>query len=307
METGEGSDLNVAVLGPGGVGGLLGALLTRLGDQVVFIAGPETAATLNRQGLSIRSSRYGNFTAAATAVTTLSSPVDICVVAVKATQLDAALERLPADQLGDGLVVPFLNGIEHLGVLRARYGDKVIPATMRVEASRVAPGVVEHASPFMKVELAADADASLSRQQEVHTFGRHLALADIEVTVVEDELSMLWGKLIFLAPLALLTTRYQVPAGTVRDAHRDEMLAVIHEIAIVADKSGANVSADGAVQLLDSIPPTMQSSMQRDAEDGRPIEIEAIGGAILRSAAEVGLAAPATEKLVEELRRLNRG
>jgi 2-dehydropantoate 2-reductase len=61
------------------------------------------------------------------------------------------------------------------------------------------------------------------------------------------------------------------------------------------------LSADAAVEFFDSVPATMQSSMQHDAAAGRAIEIEAIGGAVLRAAARTGIPAPTTEKLVEEL------
>jgi 2-dehydropantoate 2-reductase len=79
---------------------------------------------------------------------------------------------------------------------------------MRVASTRTARGVIEHASPFMKVELAISADDDGLREERVVTFARHLRAVDVDVEIRDDELSMLWGKLIFLAPLALLTTKY---------------------------------------------------------------------------------------------------
>src|SRR5215212_8783641 len=96
----------VAVVGPGGVGGLLGAVLTRVGHPVVYVAKPATAAALNSGGISVRSAQFGDFQVPARAVTRLAEPVDACLVAVKATNLDAALAGVPADALGDALVVP---------------------------------------------------------------------------------------------------------------------------------------------------------------------------------------------------------
>jgi 2-dehydropantoate 2-reductase len=296
--------LRVAIVGVGGVGGLLGALLSRRGEEVTFVATETTATILAEQGVRIRSERYGSFTANATAVTILSAPVDVCVVAVKATQLDAAMGRVPAETLGDGLVVPFLNGVEHVGSLRDHYGSRVVAATMRVASTRTAPGVIEHASPFMKVELAISDDDDDPRKERVVTFAHHLQAADVDVEIRDDELSMLWGKLIFLAPLALLTTKYGTSAGDIRTAHRDKLLAVIDEIAHIGEKLGARLNANAAVQFFDSVPDTMQSSMQHDAATGRPIEIEAIGGAILRAAAQTGIPAPVTETLVNELRQI---
>jgi 2-dehydropantoate 2-reductase len=119
--------LRVAIVGVGGVGGFLGALLSRQGEEVRFVATESTAAILAERGLRIRSARYGSVTADASAVTMLSAPVDVCVFAVKATQLGAAMGRVPADTLGDAVVVPFLNGVEHVGSLREQTGPESLP------------------------------------------------------------------------------------------------------------------------------------------------------------------------------------
>jgi 2-dehydropantoate 2-reductase len=228
----------------------------------------------------------------------------VCVVAVKATQLEAAIGRVPADRLGEALVVPFLNGIEHVSSLKAQYGSRVVPATMRVASTRTAPGVIEHTSPFMKVELALSDDDPVLGTERVADFASHLQAAGVDVEIRDSELSMLWGKLVFLGPLALLTTKYGTSAGDMRTAHRDELLGVIEEIAHIGGKIGAVLSADAAVEFFDCVPATMQSSMQHDAAAGRSIEIDAIGGAVLRAAAQTGTSAPVTERLVREIRQI---
>src|SRR5579885_2232273 len=153
---GNAEPLKLAVLGPGGVGGFLAAMLARNGDDVVVLAGEGTTATLARDGLRLESGRYGAFDVSVRAATRLTEPVDVVLVTVKATQLDAALERVPIRVLGDAIVVPFLNGFEHVDRLRAVYpADSVVPATIRIEAARVRAGFIRHTSPFAAVELAA--------------------------------------------------------------------------------------------------------------------------------------------------------
>jgi 2-dehydropantoate 2-reductase len=150
------SGLRVAVLGPGGVGGLLAALLTQAGASVTCLAGAGTVEVLRTSGLRVDSRLLGVVTTHVDAAERLSAPVDVCLVCVKATQLDAALARVPADVLGDALLVPLLNGVEHVADLRRRYPDAtVVPAAIRVESTRTEPGVVCHDSPFVTVDLAA--------------------------------------------------------------------------------------------------------------------------------------------------------
>lgn len=289
----------VAVLGPGGVGGLVGGLLARAGHRVIFLARAETAAVLRENGLTVRSRRYGDFAVTVAAETELREPVDACLITVKETALDAALTRLPPDALGDGLVVPLLNGVDHMTSLRERYpAPQVAAGTIRVESTRVAPGVVEHASPFAAIELAGRTERGdlLDRLAEV------LSGAGLDVTVRDDETALLWDKLSFLASLALLTTHSGAPAGAVRTSGREQMLTVIAEIVAVARAAGGTAEPDAVVAAFDRVHEGLKSSMLRDAEAGQPIELDAIGGAVLRAADRHGIAVPVTAGLVADLR-----
>jgi 2-dehydropantoate 2-reductase len=289
----------VAVLGPGGVGGLLAALLARRGDRVTCLAPPATAAHLAANGLELRSPALGDNRVAVEAATRLDHPVDVCFVTVKAAQLGAAVEAVPAEVLGDGLVVPFLNGIDHVAWLRGRYPpDQVVAGTIRVESTRVGPGVIEHASPFAVVELAAG-KAPRARVEEL---GARLAETGLDVTVRDDEATTLWSKLAVLAPIALVTTWTAAPFGEARAGHRDELAAVTHEIARAARADGVELDPSAILAILDQLPDGMRSSMQKDAAAGRPIELDAIGGTILRAADRAGTDAPITARLVAELR-----
>ncbi|MGW2813665.1 ketopantoate reductase family protein [Streptomyces sp. NPDC001415] len=288
------TNLTVAILGPGGVGGLIGALLARDGHRVICLAGEETAAALNRDGLRLKSTQYGNFTAEVKADTQLREPVDAVFVTVKQTTLDQALDRVPAPVLGDALVIPLLNGLDHLAVLRERYPSaKVVAGTIKVEATRTAPGRISHTSPFAHLELAAPLDE----------FADQLRHAGLGVTLRTDETATLWDKLAFLAPFALLTTRHRTDVGTVRSEWRPELLAVLDEITAVARAAGTPMTADTVLSFFDRAPHAMKSSMQRDAEAGRPLELDAIGGAVLRAAAAHGIETPTTARLVAEVAR----
>ncbi|MGW5132886.1 ketopantoate reductase family protein [Streptomyces sp. NPDC004135] len=293
------NETTVAVLGPGGVGGLLAALLSRAGHRVICLSGEETAQTLRTDGIRVRSALFGDFTARVEAGTELREPVDACLVTVKHTALDAALRRVPAAAAGDALIVPFLNGVEHPAALRARYRpDRVAPAVIRVESTRPAPGVVEHTSPFAEIDLAGT-DVPRAR---LDALAEALAAAGPATRVQDDETAALWAKMSFLAPFALLTTRYGLPLGEVRTRHRDELTALVEEAAAISRACGGPSDPARALARYEAFPPATKSSMQRDAEAGRPLELDAIGGALLRAAARHGIAAPMTDRVVGDLR-----
>ncbi|WP_416971891.1 ketopantoate reductase family protein [Streptomyces sp. 4F14] len=290
--------LTVAVLGPGGVGGLLAALLAKAGHRVICLAGEDTATALRTHGIRVHSRQFGDFTAQVEADTELRTPVDAVLITVKQTALYEALARVPAEVLGDALLVPFLNGVEHPAALRAHHRpDLVAPAVIRVESTRTAPGVVDHASPFVEIDLSGDpVDAG-----RLEALAAALNEAGPKTRVLGDEARALWAKLAFLAPFALLTTRYALPVGDLRTVHRDELTALVTEVAVIATAAGAPTDPAATLARYDALPPGMKSSMQRDAESGRALELDAIGGALLRAAERYGVGAPVAERVVGEL------
>ena len=291
--------IRVAVLGPGGIGGLLAALLARRGDRVTCLAPPATAAHLAEHGLELRSPTLGDAKVAVEAATRLDLPVDVVFVTVKATQLEAAMEAAPPEVLGDALVVPFLNGIDHVAWLRRRYpADQVVAGTIRIESTRVGPGLIEHASPFAVVELATPGPA---RREQVEALGARLASTGLDVTIRDDEAATLWSKLSVLAPIALVTTWTAAPYGEARAGHWDEVQAVAREIVAAARADGVDLDEAALLAMLERLP-DMRSSMQKDAAAGRPIELDAIGGAVLRAAERAGTEAPVTARLVADLK-----
>jgi 2-dehydropantoate 2-reductase len=288
----------VAVLGPGAVGGLLGALLARRGADVICLAPPATAAHIARHGLELRSPMLGDARVAVRAAGRLEEPVDACLVTVKATQLERAVEAVPAEALGGGLVVPFLNGVDHIGWLRERYpADQVVAATIAVESTRVAPGVIQHDSPFVIVQVA-HGPADPARVEEL---AARLTEVGLDVTVRDREALALWAKLALLAPIALLTTWAAAPIGEARRRHPDELVALVREAAEAARAEGVELDAEATIRTLEGLPPGMRSSMLKDAEAGQPIELDAIGGAVLRAATRGGIDVPVTAKLVADL------
>jgi 2-dehydropantoate 2-reductase len=270
--------MRVAVLGPGGVGGLLAAVLPN-------------ALVVSRQPLTeirLRSVVLGDRTQTVRSVQTLNEPTDVLFIATKATGLQQALERI---ETPPGVVVPLLNGFEHVAYLRERFPD-VVAASIRVESTRTAPGVIEQTSPFLRIELSA--------HQEIADL---LTAAGIPTSLNEDESQLLWSKLTRLNAIALTTTAYRAPIGDVRDNHRDDLLDVIDETAAVAAAEGADIDANDVKKELQEAHPGLLSSMARDVMAGRPPELDAIGGAVLRAGARHDVETPTVQRLVDAIRR----
>jgi 2-dehydropantoate 2-reductase len=284
--------MRFAVLGPGGVGGLMAALLARAGDHVEVLAGESTSREIAAGGIRVESARFGDFTSSVMAAPELSEPVDAVIVTVKATHLDEAIKRVPPSALGDALVIPFLNGLEHVEVLRRVYPPvQVVPATIRIESARIGPGLIRHTSHFAGIEIGPAAEHVAAR----------LGAAGFDVRIRADEKQMLWEKFVFLAPMALLTTDARGNVATIRTERRKDLTALLAEVTSVARADGVMIDPASVLRFMDAIPGSMETSMQRDQAAGRPLEIDALGGALLRRAANAGIDAPVTRKLVERI------
>jgi 2-dehydropantoate 2-reductase len=284
----------IAVLGPGGVGGFIAAALARTGEDVVVLAREPTAELIAREGIAVRSVRLGDFVARPAAASALDRPVDVLLVATKATGLDAALDRV---EITPRLAVPLLNGLDHMGVLRERFGEGTVAAgTIRIEADRPQAGQVVHTSPFLLVSLASD-DPTL--QGALADLQATLQQADIPAEVGPSEAQILWSKLVRLNALACTTSAIDRPIGFIRtDPEWREMLTrCIEEASAVANADGAVIDPAEPLAELDNAHPELGSSMQRDIAAGRKPELDAIAGAVLRAGARHGLACPTVARL----------
>jgi 2-dehydropantoate 2-reductase len=285
--------MRVAVLGAGGVGGFLAAALTRSANDVIVIARDATVEAVAREGLTVTSTTHGQMHERPRAATALDDEVDALIVTVKATGLADALAQIHTDP---PLVVPQLNGLDHMPVLRERFGDAVVAAAIRIEATRVGPTTIEHTSPFLLVDMAG------APPQLVAV----LDAAGIPTRTSETETQVMWTKLVRLNALALTTTAFEAPLGAIRDDpdRRAALVAVMHETAAAGNAAGARLDPGIAeTELLVNAHDGLRSSMSRDVEAGREPELDAIAGSVLRAAARHDVDVPTIASLTRLISR----
>lgn len=282
--------LHHAILGVGGVGGLIGASLARAGDPVTVVVRHDSLASYPHE-LKLESP-FGNFSVSVERSAEVP-PVDVLWIAVKATQLDALAALTHPESVK--AIVPLLNGINHLDWLRSKYGfDRVIPATIAVESERVAPAHIVHRSPFAILNVSAAGQPLLGSTLDA------LQKIGFECHFVDDEPTLMWTKLVFLAPFALATTAFDQPIGGVMSNPdwKTEWESCVREVCAVAIAEGAKVDPNVVLARMTRAPQGMRSSMQKDVERGNPPELDAIAGPIIRAGDRRGIEIPATKRLL---------
>jgi 2-dehydropantoate 2-reductase len=326
--------MRVAILGPGGVGGLLAGVLARADAELVrasaelehvaarghvdgasssadaerrgrvavrVVARESTAQTIAERGLRVRSVIFDDFCVPVPSAAVLREPVDALIVATKAAGLAEALERI---EVAPALVLPLLNGLDHIALLRERFApESVLAGTIRIESDRPAPGVIVHTSQFLRIDMAShNPDAEAEMQRLAQTFEDAGVPARVVLPIGHrSEADVMWSKLVRLNALACTTSAYDKLLGEIRNTPelRDELAATIAEACAVGQAEGAaDVDPGVALSELELAHDTLGSSMQRDIVAGRPPELDAIPGAVLRAADRHGLPCPTVERLV---------
>jgi 2-dehydropantoate 2-reductase len=288
--------LQHAILGAGGIGGLMGACLARSGVPVTLIVRRETLVQYPRK-LRLESA-FGNVEADVS-VDAEVPPVDVLWLTVKVTELESALAAI-ANPDSARAIVPLLNGIDHLALLRSKYGaEKVIAATIAVESERIAPGHIVHRTQFARLNISSAGQPLLDGTIQC------LQQIGFECRFLDHEPTLMWSKLVFLAAFALTTTAADMTTGEIfaDPTWRQMGLSCIREASAVAVAESAKIDAEAVIAAVTKMPGNMRSSMQKDVEQGKTPELDAIAGPILRGAQRHGIEVPTTKKLVAEVER----
>ena len=304
--------MKIAVLGPGGVGGLLaGALAARAASEVTVVARESTAATIAAAGPAREQRHARRLHRAPARGRAAEEPVDALIVATKAAGLR---RRAGADRSASrALVLPLLNGLDHLALLRERFAPAtVLAGTIRVEADRPRAGrdrahepvpARRHGQP-PRLARAPGMDALAGALERRRRAAR--AMADLE----RSEAQVMWSKLVRLNALACTTSAYDKLLGEIRStpALRADLVGAIEEAlrGRRAPRAPTTSTRQKAIGELERAHETLGSSMQRDIAAGRAPELDAIPGAVLRAGARHGIDCPTIERLVAMIARAKR-
>jgi len=291
--------MKFAIVGSGAVGGYYGAKLARAGHDVTFVARGAHLAAIRARGLAIQSP-LGDFVVHARAEDDPAKvpPVDVAIFAVKAYSNRDALPILNAVVRDRAVALTLQNGVESVDEVAASVGaQRVLGGSTYVATALSAPGLIEQTGTHRRVvfgEVSGDSSRVSDRVQQI---GAAFSGADIVCEPVADARVPIWEKFCYLAPFAAFTGAARVPIGPLwaDAAGRGLMTAGFREVEAVARAGGVALPRDVVDRILtyvDSIPPPTRSSLLIDLQQGKPIEVEALVGAVVRRGAKAGVATP---------------
>jgi 2-dehydropantoate 2-reductase len=304
--------MKVAIFGAGGVGGYFGGRLAQAGEDVVFIARGEHLRAMQENGLRVDSIN-GDFRVdpvRATDDPATVGEVDYILVAVKTWQLQDAIETMRPMVGKTTSIVPLLNGVEAPDQLANVFGaERVLGGTCSVISMIAAPGHVRHAGAHPTIRFGELDHRPGARGDRLrNAFSR---TEGVQVEVPEDIHVAMWNKYIFIAPWGGAGAVTRAPAGVTRSLPETRALleGAMEEIFLLARARKVAMERDAvrhAMAFVDALPYEATASMQRDIMSGRPSELDAQNGTVVRLGKEAGVATPVNGMIYSSLLPLER-
>lgn len=298
--------MKIVIMGSGGVGGYFGARLAAAGSEVTFVARGAHLAAMQANGLDVRSAA-GNFKVEP--VRAVADPVeagaaDAVIFAVKMGDTGRAAASLKPILTSGTPIFTFQNGVEATEMIAAAVGEgHVVPGVARIASHISAPGVIEHASPFARLEFAEAGSRPSERVQAFHAACR---AAGIDAEIMPQIERALWLKFAMLAPMSGVTTLTQKSAGPLRANPDTRALieAAVQEVIAVGQAAGGGLEPGdmaAMMKVVDNLPEKMISSMAHDRASGKPLELEWLSGAVVRIGGKYGVPTPTHRFITQAL------
>jgi 2-dehydropantoate 2-reductase len=286
------------VVGAGALGGYYGGMLVKGGADVTFLVRPGRAAQLAERGLVIKQPGGDDFKTAVKTVQAgvVGGPYDVVFLACKAYDLDSAIDDFADALASDGAILPVLNGINHIDVLRDRLGAArvlggvvIFLATMNPEGEITVPGYGTGQTSFGELTGARSARCEAIRAT--------LATGGVQSTLSDNIVAEMWAKFCGFGATAAIATLTRARAGEVAatPAAAGFIAAALDECGRVGAQAGYPLP-DALVEIVRGVwtqpGSTYGPSILHDIEAGRATEGEYTVGDLVRRADRLGVDVP---------------
>jgi 2-dehydropantoate 2-reductase len=306
--------LKIGVVGVGGVGGYFGSklclLISAQGAEIYFVARGEHLDAMRRNGLWVQTAAEGEWTCHPTLATDdfQALPVlDLCLVCVKAYDLQNAARRLRPCVSDATAIIPLLNGIDIYERMRKELKmARIFPACTYIGARIASPGKIAQRGGDCKIQFGGDPQAPGGRPESVC---RVFAQSGIAYDFFDDISSELWRKYIFIASLGMVQASFDKTLGQVMESPElsQYLRSVMEEIAMLGRRKSIDLPADivaANYHRAQSFAYKTKTSFQRDFEKAdKPDERDIFTGTILRMGIELEIETPVTRKLWDRLEK----
>jgi 2-dehydropantoate 2-reductase len=297
--------MRILAVGAGATGGYFGGRLAQAGRDVTFLVRAGRAKQLREKGLTLLSP-HGDVTLAPKLVTAeaIDGPYDAVILAVKAFGLEQALKDMAPAVGPDTMVMPLLNGMRHVDLIRERFGTALIGGVCKVATTIDPEGRIKQLAPFQELAYGELDGSPSERTAKLDAAMQGAGFTARLTPTVEREM---WEKWTLLATLGSLCCLMRGTIGEVEAAPggRDFVLRLLEEVVSVIRTDGVAPSAGFLETITKQVTQKgspMASSMYRDLVAGLPVEADQIVGDLEARAKRHGIDTPLVSAAFTHLR-----
>ena len=298
--------MRIAVMGAGSIGGYFGGMLARAGNQVTLIARGDHLAAISQHGLKVvRDDEEFTVRCDATDNPGQVGQVDLALLTVKSYQNQQAIPAMKPMVGPQTDVLCLQNGIDTYQDAVAAFGkERVLPGAAYIEAGIRAPGVVTQKGSGVRISFGEQDGRNSERGAAIAAL---LENSGIPALFELDIRKTLWTKFLFIATLAGVTTmsRETMDQLMPRPEWKRVILECLEEIEGVGRASGVNLDPEVVQQTVDYMEGSldeMHASMHADIVAGRPLELEALNGAVVRAGRDANVPTPINDVIYAMLK-----
>jgi 2-dehydropantoate 2-reductase len=292
--------MRIAIFGTGGAGGYFGARLASAGEDVTFIARGAHLEAIRRDGLRLDTPEGELVIAPARATDRPEEigTVDVVLLGVKAWQVREAAEAMRPLLGPESIVVPLQNGVEAADELAAVLGaGPVLGGLCRTFSWVTAPGRIRNIGPFNAILFGERDNRPSARAERLR---EALLRAGLGAEIPADIGVAVWEKFLLVTTFGAVGALARAPIGVLRTLPETRALLerCAAEALAIGLARGVALPRDAVsttLAMLDRLAPAATTSLQRDLAEGRPSELEAWSGAVLRLGRESGVPTPLHE------------
>jgi 2-dehydropantoate 2-reductase len=289
--------MKISVIGSGAMGSLFGGKLSLAGHEVVlYDVYREHVDKISRDGLAIEDADTGAVLVSHPRATTDPRAVEgshVLVIFVKSTVTAQAAAQFEAFAQRDTIALTLQNGLGNEAIIRRHFGPERTAAGVTSHgATFLGPGRIRHAGKGPTHIAMAD-----GKNLKLAALAEALVSAGFETRVESDVASLVWSKLVINVGINALTAIIGQPNGALLSSEEAKavMADLVSEAVTVAKARGIRITYEDPLATVYDVARRTganRSSMLQDFDKHRESEIEFMNGAIVREAAEQGLAAP---------------
>ena len=295
--------MKIVIVGPGAMGSLFAAFLSRTKEEVWLLdKNKERAAKINQQGIRVEGVS-GQWQAAvkATAETKDIERADLVIICVKSYDTKSAIISVKTLVGEDTSVLTLQNGLRNIEIIAEIVGaDKVIGGITNMGATLLDAGRLRHAGKGETIIGKIDGKIPVEMRAIREVFNK----AGLETRISRDIKGFLWSKLLINAGINALTAITRLPNGKLLDFEgtRKILRMAVTEGIKVAKRKRIKLIYDDPLAKVESVCEATAdniSSMLQDVLRKKRTEIDFINGVIVRQGQELGIPVPVNLLLLD--------